>query len=169
MYTEIFELHSGLLKAMAHPKRLEIVQLLRHGELSVGQIQEMLDLPQANLSQHLIILREEDIVVTTKKGKQVFYSLSHINFGLATDLLREVLIQKYKKTRLADELSMNMMDMVPVSTDPVCGMRVSPRTASYGVTYKDSKVYFCAGGCMEKFNKNPDEYIKLKVSDKQNE
>lgn len=169
MYTEIFELHANLLKAMAHPKRLEIVQLLRHGEMNVGQIQEMLDLPQANLSQHLMILRDEDVVKTTKNGKQIIYSLSHKNFGLAADLLREVLIEKYKKTRIADELSMEMMDMVPIVTDLVCGMRVSPRTASYGVKYGDNKFYFCASGCMDKFNKNPDEYIKLKNSNNQNE
>ncbi|MCC6710776.1 MAG: helix-turn-helix domain-containing protein, partial [Candidatus Pacebacteria bacterium] len=47
MYSEVFELHAQLLKALAHPKRLEIIHLIRDQELSVSDIHQMLDLPQA--------------------------------------------------------------------------------------------------------------------------
>ena len=56
MYSQIFELHAHLLKAIAHPRRLEIIHLLRDQELPVGDIHTMLDLPQANISQHLMVL-----------------------------------------------------------------------------------------------------------------
>ena len=53
MYHQIFAYHTKLLKAMSHPKRLEIIHLLRDQALTVSEIQSMLDLPQpilANIS-----------------------------------------------------------------------------------------------------------------------
>ena len=94
MYEQVFQLHANLLKALANPKRLEIIHLLRDQELSVTVIQEMLDLPQANLSQHLQVLRHEGIVQTRKDGKQIYYHVAHKNFIAASDLLREVLVKK---------------------------------------------------------------------------
>ncbi len=95
MYHQVFKLHSDLLKALSHPKRLEIVHLLRDQELSVSQIQTMLDLPQANLSQHLMVLREVQVVEFRREGKEIYYQLTHKNFIKASDLLREVLIDRY--------------------------------------------------------------------------
>jgi DNA-binding transcriptional ArsR family regulator len=60
---EIFELHAGFCKTMAHPKRLSIVTLLREKELTVGEFTEILDMPIANVSQHLKALRDQDIKV----------------------------------------------------------------------------------------------------------
>ncbi|MEK7064504.1 MAG: metalloregulator ArsR/SmtB family transcription factor, partial [Patescibacteria group bacterium] len=88
MYQQVFELHSNLHKAMAHPKRLEIIHLLRGKTLTVTQIQDMLDLPQANLSQHLTILRTSGVCSCRKLGKKIYYSLAHKNFIKASDLLR---------------------------------------------------------------------------------
>ena len=104
MYEEIFRIHSELLKAMSHPRRLEIIHLLRGKTLTVTEIQNMLHLPQANISQHLQILREAGIVVTSKKGKQVLYRLAHRNFIKACDLMRDVLVEKYTKDPLATAL-----------------------------------------------------------------
>ena len=61
MYEEVFKLHAQLLKSIAHPRRLEIIHLLRDQSLLVSQIVEMLDLPQANISQHLQILRNAEV------------------------------------------------------------------------------------------------------------
>ena len=92
MYQQVFELHSNLHKAMAHPKRLEIIHLLREKTLTVTEIQSMLDLPQANLSQHLQILRTSGVLNNRKIGKQIYYRLAHENFIKASDLLRDVLV-----------------------------------------------------------------------------
>lgn len=166
MYYEVFQLHAKLLKAMSHPKRLEIIHLLRNQELSVGKIQTMLDLPQANLSQHLQVLRETEVVKTRKEGKQIYYRLRHKNFILASDLLREILIEKYQKSPLADEFTAKMSELVPVTSDPVCGMRVSPKTASYAKKYKTKKIYFCAEGCLRKFKKNPQKYLSKRKNER---
>ena len=159
MYQQIFELHADLLKALSHPKRLEVVNLLRDKGLNVGEMQEMLGLPQANLSQHLMVLREAGVVKTEKKGKEVFYKLTSKNFVKASDLLREVLIKIHKDDDLADELTIKMKDLVPVVADPVCKMRVSPKTAARGFKYEGQTYYFCASGCLESFKKKPKKYI----------
>lgn len=159
MYTQVFKLHSELLKALSHPKRLEILHLLRDDELSVTEIQEMLDLPQANLSQHLMVLRVAAVVNTRRDGKQIYYSLSHKNFIKASDLFRQILIERYKDKPLADEFSHRMSELVPLVQDPVCGMRVSPKTASYAINYHKHDYYFCASGCLDKFKSLPSRYI----------
>ncbi len=159
MYAQVFELHANLLKALAHPKRLEIVQLLRDKELNVTQIQQMLGLPQANLSQHLMVLREEGVVLSRKKGKEVVYKMAHDNFVEATDLMREVLIERYRgDKRMTDELSIKMQDLMPVVVDPVCGMRISPKTASCAETWKGENYFFCGSGCLKQFKKEPDSF-----------
>lgn len=159
MYQEVFELHADLLKAIAHPKRLEIIHLLRDQTLTVTQIQEMLDLPQANLSQHLTILRTSGVVSSRKIGKQIFYRLAHKNFIKASDLLRQVLIENHQNDKLADELTLKMADLVPLTIDPVCGMRLSPKTAAFATRHKDENYYFCAAGCYYAFREKPNKFI----------
>jgi ArsR family transcriptional regulator len=66
---------ASLFQALSHPTRIAIVEVLREGEHSAGSIQEHLGIEQANLSQHLAILRSRQIVVNRKEGNQVFYSL----------------------------------------------------------------------------------------------
>jgi DNA-binding transcriptional ArsR family regulator/YHS domain-containing protein len=140
MYQHIFELHSDTLKALAHPKRLEIIHLLRDRSLSVSEIQEMLDLPQANLSQHLQVLRENKIVKNNKKGKNIFYQVSDLRLLKACDLIREVLSQK-----------LPLSDLLPIGIDPICGMRLTPQTAAFAHTHQSITHYFCASGCLEKY------------------
>ncbi len=161
MYQEVFELHAEILKALAHPKRLEIIHLLRDRSLTVSQIQAMLDLPQANLSQHLTILRHNQVVTTKKKGKQIFYKLSHQNFIKASDLLRCVLLEKYKDDKLAANLNMKMVDLLPSERDPVCGMYLSPSTAAFAYDHAGHDYYFCAAGCYRKFKEKPTKFINL--------
>lgn len=67
---------TALLKALAHPARLMICCQLRGGEMSVGDIEEMLDIRQPRLSRELAKLREEGLVETRRESKVVFYRLS---------------------------------------------------------------------------------------------
>jgi len=159
MYQQIFKLHSELLKSISHPKRLEIINLLREQELSVSEIQIMLDLPQANLSQHLMILREAGVVKVRREGKQVFYKIADYKFVKASDLMREILVARHKGTKAVDEFTEKMSDLVPLVHDPICGMRLSPKTASYAFKYNGEKYYFCASGCLESFKNNPQKYV----------
>jgi ArsR family transcriptional regulator len=66
---------ADIFQALAHPTRIAILELLRDGELSAGKLIEKLVLEQANVSQHLAILRAKQLVSTRKVGNQVFYSV----------------------------------------------------------------------------------------------
>jgi DNA-binding transcriptional ArsR family regulator len=66
---------ADIFQALAHPTRIAIVESLQRGELSAGRLIELLELEQANASQHLAVLRSKQIVVGRKEGNQVFYSL----------------------------------------------------------------------------------------------
>ena len=46
-----------------------------------------------------------------------------------------------------------------MAIDPVCGMEVDERTAAATSTYKGKTYYFCAPGCKEEFDENPEEFI----------
>ncbi len=81
---------AGVFQALAHPTRIAIFELLRdEGEVSVGTIYERLGLEQANVSQHLAILRARQIVVGRKDGNQVFYSLRDPILGKVLNLMRQ--------------------------------------------------------------------------------
>lgn len=66
---------ADIFQALAHPTRLAIIELLQNGELSAGELMGKLGMEQANVSQHLAILRSKLIVVNRKAGNQVFYSV----------------------------------------------------------------------------------------------
>lgn len=72
------EKQSKILKAMGHPLRLEIINLLgKNGDMCVCKIQEKFNSSQSNLSQHLKILKEADILESTKVGGWVHYDLKN--------------------------------------------------------------------------------------------
>ena len=65
-----------LLKALANPQRLRMLCLMVGNELTVGQLNDQLpDLSQSALSQHLARLREEGLVATRREAQSVWYSL----------------------------------------------------------------------------------------------
>ena len=80
---------ANIFQALSHPTRIAILEGLREGELSAGAIQERLGIEQANLSQHLAILRSRQIVANRKEGNQVFYSLRHRVLLKVLDLMRQ--------------------------------------------------------------------------------
>jgi DNA-binding transcriptional ArsR family regulator len=66
---------AALFQALGHPTRIAILELLEFGEVSAGALIKELGMEQANTSQHLAVLRAQQIVVTRKAGNQVFYSV----------------------------------------------------------------------------------------------
>ncbi|WP_425079870.1 ArsR/SmtB family transcription factor [Ruegeria denitrificans] len=66
---------AAFLKTLAHEGRLMILCHLGGGEKSVGQLEELLQLRQAAVSQMLARLREEELVSTRREGKTIYYSL----------------------------------------------------------------------------------------------
>ena len=79
---------ASIFQALAHPTRIAIIEALRDGELSAGNIIERLAIEQANASQHLAILRSRRIVHSRKEGNQVFYSLRDPLLNELMDIMR---------------------------------------------------------------------------------
>nr|WP_256477763.1 metalloregulator ArsR/SmtB family transcription factor [Aurantimonas marianensis] len=67
---------SDLLKAMSHETRLMILCLLAEGERSVGDIEAILSMPQAAVSQQLARLRLDRLVTTRREGRTIYYNLA---------------------------------------------------------------------------------------------
>ncbi len=95
------EYKASVFQALAHPTRIAILEALRDGEVSAGAIQERLGVEQANLSQHLAILRSRQVVTTRKEGNQVFYSLRNRVILKVLELMRQ-----HFQNHLADSVQM---------------------------------------------------------------
>ena len=93
MEEKIFEMHAGVCKSMASPTRLKIMNLLREGEKSVEELKKQLELPKANLSQHLGILRQRGIISSRRAGLNIYYKVTNPKMIKACDILREVLFE----------------------------------------------------------------------------
>lgn len=94
----LYELHAQMCQVFTSPKRLEILNLLRDKESSVGELAKIAKLRQANLSQHLSILREKGIVKTRREGTTIYYSLANSKIIKAFDIIREMLLEKLAQT-----------------------------------------------------------------------
>lgn len=88
---EIFQRQAVICKAFAHPKRLQLLDLIGKGERSVSELQEELGVSKANMSQHLTVLRSAGVVSTRRNGKHVYCDLAIPEVKNACHLLREVL------------------------------------------------------------------------------
>lgn len=81
------EAAAAYLKTLAHSGRLMILCHLASGEKSVSELETLLDLRQAAVSQMLARLREEGLVATRREGKTIFYSLADDNTSQVISLL----------------------------------------------------------------------------------
>jgi ArsR family transcriptional regulator len=70
-----YEARAAVLKAMAHPTRLFIVDRLSRGERCVCELQEQIGADMSTVSKHLAILKGAGIVEDTRRGSQVFYKV----------------------------------------------------------------------------------------------
>ncbi|MBI2909407.1 MAG: winged helix-turn-helix transcriptional regulator [Chloroflexi bacterium] len=105
-HSRIFELQAEICKTLSDRTRLMILHELREGEVSVGQLAARLGLPQANVSRHLAILREREIVATRREGTTIFYTLADPRIALACDLVRQVLESRLSRSQaLASSLA----------------------------------------------------------------
>ncbi|MBE6592888.1 MAG: winged helix-turn-helix transcriptional regulator [Ruminococcaceae bacterium] len=73
------------IKALSDPIRREILELLKGGRLSAGDIAEKFSVSAPAVSKHLSILREADLIRDTREGKYIFYELN-------TSVLEEVML-----------------------------------------------------------------------------
>lgn len=92
---------ADIFQALAHPTRIAILELLQGGEVSAGILIEKLGMEQANVSQHLSVLRNKRIVYNRKSGTQVFYS---VRDPIITQVLQ--LMKTYFHTHLKESMEM---------------------------------------------------------------
>ena len=64
------------LKALADPIRREILNMLKSGRLSAGEIVEHFDVTGASISRHLSVLKDADLIRDTREGKYIYYELN---------------------------------------------------------------------------------------------
>ena len=64
------------LKALADPIRREILNLLKNGQMSAGEITEHFDVTGASISRHLSVLKEAELIRDTRDGKFIIYELN---------------------------------------------------------------------------------------------
>ncbi len=94
---KIFEMQCEICKALAHPVRLEIVDLLNKREMSAATLLKELQISKANLSKHMSMLMQVGIVEATRDGRQVSYRLMHPEIHEACQIMRSILYQRLKQ------------------------------------------------------------------------
>jgi len=87
-----------VFQALAHPTRIAIIEALRDGELPAGRLLDLLQVEQANLSQHLAVLRAKHVLVNRKVGNQVFYAVRDPVLIQVLDLLRQYFFSHLNET-----------------------------------------------------------------------
>ena len=97
-------------KALGHPMRIRILELLRGGPLGVGQLQEAIGAPASSISQQLAVLRSRNIVVTERRGTTVIYSVRDADLFELLDVARRLF-----NGHLADTIDLlRLVDAEPV-------------------------------------------------------
>ena len=81
---------AGFFKALGHPLRIRILELLRSGPLSVTQIQEATGVPASSVSQQLAVLRSRNIVTTERRGTTILYEVADSELFELLDVARRI-------------------------------------------------------------------------------
>jgi DNA-binding transcriptional ArsR family regulator len=103
--TRIFEMQADACLALANPKRLQILNILKDGEMSVARMTEKMGINKANISQHLSILRQKNMLETRRQGTTIYYRISNPKITEACMIMRGVLIEMLKeKVKLSKRL-----------------------------------------------------------------
>ncbi len=89
----IYRLHAEICKVLGHSIRIALIDQLRDGEMSAGDLARLLNISYANLSQHLAIMRQNGIVEARREGSHIYYRISSPKVVRACRLMREVLME----------------------------------------------------------------------------
>jgi ArsR family transcriptional regulator len=100
----ISELKADLFKALAHPARVRVLELLAEGEQTVGAMQPLVGVEASHLSQQLAVLRRAGVVTSRKAGTAVVYALRDPELAELLAVAKRVLINALAQSQglLAD-------------------------------------------------------------------
>lgn len=96
MKKEVLEFHAEFCKTFSSPKRLEILCLLKEGQMTVTDMTRRLRLPKANVSQHLALMRLKGIVKTRRDGINIYYRIANRRIARACNLMQDALLHLMK-------------------------------------------------------------------------
>lgn len=112
---ELFKLKAEMSKLFSDPKRLMIINELRHGEKLVGDLAQKLEMPQAVVSRQLALLRNGGVVTPRRDGTNVYYSLTDMKIIEACDIVHQVLLNRLAKNR---EFADNLFSRISTNISP---------------------------------------------------
>ena len=102
MDPKLDRLHADMCKVFTNPARIRILDLLRDGEKSVGELTKRVHLAQPTVSKHLIVMRDRAVLLSRREGATVYYRLANPKVIQAFDLIREALVESLRRgARLA--------------------------------------------------------------------
>jgi ArsR family transcriptional regulator len=107
---EIAVAKADMFRALAHPTRIRVLEVLVDGEQSVGVLAEMLDLDLPPLSQQLAVLRNAHIVITRREGSMVFYRVADPRLSQLLVTAKQLLATDLRSNQqLLDSLEANLL------------------------------------------------------------
>jgi DNA-binding transcriptional ArsR family regulator len=95
----IYVLKADFFRALGHPARVRILELVSDRERAVGELQEELNLDSSGTSQHLAALRRQGLVETRRQGTTIFYRLKDQRVAELLKVAREILSSNLSETR----------------------------------------------------------------------
>ncbi|AXG13592.1 ArsR/SmtB family transcription factor [Intrasporangium calvum] len=114
---DLFAQFAAVGKALGHPKRLELLDLLAQGPRSVEDLARTTGLQTSTCSAHLQTLRESGLLTSRREHKRVFYALSGTDVAALWDQLRRVAEEHRPHTELARRAYLGPEDTVALDTD----------------------------------------------------
>jgi ArsR family transcriptional regulator, virulence genes transcriptional regulator len=93
----VLEMQCEMCKALAHPARLEILELLSGKSTPASELIAALETSKANLSKHISLLVHAGIVEAIRNGRQISYRLKHPEIHKACMIMRSIMLQQLKE------------------------------------------------------------------------
>ena len=104
MDARLYEMHAGVCAALAHAKRIQIIDLLQGGEKTAGNLSREMEIPKGNLSQHLNVMKSKGLLLSRREGVSIYYRIANPKIVTACQLMREVLMEQLEDiSKLRDE------------------------------------------------------------------
>jgi DNA-binding transcriptional ArsR family regulator len=101
MEARAYRWQARVAKALAHPTRIAILEMLRRGEICVCEMGPELEASQANVSQHLAVLRDSNLVVARRDGTRMMYRVTDERVFRVLDLMGSIAHDQLDAARLA--------------------------------------------------------------------
>lgn len=112
MTRPIYQVKAEFFKTLAHPARIRVLELLRSGERSVGELIPDVGLEPSHLSQQLGVLRRANVVQSRKEGSTVLYSVTDPRIFELLEVARTILSSSLAETQelLAELATLDFVD-----------------------------------------------------------